>query len=120
NMALFDKAKFRFAISYHSFGQLLLYTAGWQVQTPSADDPIYVALTGTDADPAVEGFDPGPGADLYITNGEFTDWAHGARDVLAWTPELSEGCDGCGFVFPDDEELVQAEFEKNLQFALNV
>jgi hypothetical protein len=120
NMALFDKADFSFAISYHSYGELLLYTAGWQVQTPSADDPIYVALTGTDADPAVEGYDPGPGADLYITNGEFTDWAHGARDVLAWTPELAEGCPGCGFVFPDDEDLVQAEFERNLQFALNV
>ncbi|HEU4404087.1 MAG TPA: M14 family zinc carboxypeptidase [Polyangiaceae bacterium] len=120
NMELFDMADFRFAISYHSYGQLLLYTAGWQVQTPSADDPIYVALTGTDADPAVEGFDPGPGADLYITNGEFTDWAHATQDVLAWTPELSEGCEGCNFVFPDDEELVQEEFERNLQFALNV
>ena len=90
------------------------------MQTPSADDPIYVALTGTDAEPAVEDFDPGPAADLYITNGEFTDWAHATQDVLAWTPELSEGCEGCGFVFPDDEDLVQAEFERNLQFALNV
>ncbi|HSK25978.1 MAG TPA: M14 family metallopeptidase [Jiangellales bacterium] len=120
NIALFGLANFRFAISWHSFGQLLLYPQGWQVQTPSADDPIYVALTGTDADPAVEGFDPGPAADLYITNGEFTDWAHATQDVLAWTPELSEGCPGCGFVFPDDEHLVQAEFERNLQFALNV
>ncbi|HEX6207403.1 MAG TPA: M14 family zinc carboxypeptidase [Actinomycetota bacterium] len=121
NIRLFDMLpKLRFAISYHSFGQLLLYTQGWQVQTPSADDPIYVALTGTDDDPAVEDFDPGVGADLYTTNGEFTDWAHGERDVLAWTPELSEGCPGCGFVFPDDEALVQEEFERNLEFALNV
>ena len=112
--------KLRFAVSYHSFGQLLLYSQGWQVQTPSADDPIYLALTGTDDNPAVEGFDPGVGADLYTTNGEFTDWAHGVRDVLAWTPELSEGCEDCGFVFPDDEALVQAEFERNLEFALNI
>ena len=40
--------------------------------------------------------------------------------ALAWTPELSEGCDGCGFVFPDDEALVQAEFERNLPFAQSV
>jgi len=119
-MELFGLADFRFAISNHSFGQLLLYPQGWQVQTPSADDPIYVALTGTDADPAVEGFNPGPSADLYITNGEFTDWAHATQDVLAWTPELSEGCDGCGFVFPDDPKLVQEEFKRNLQFAINV
>ena len=117
---LFDQVRFRFAISYHSFGPLLLYTQGWQTLTPSADDPIYVALTGRDTDPAVPGFNPGVGADLYTTNGEFTDWAHGAREALAWTPELEEGCAGCGFVFPDDEALVQAQFEKNLNFALNV
>ncbi|HSI81751.1 MAG TPA: M14 family metallopeptidase [Solirubrobacterales bacterium] len=120
NMGLFDRADLRFAISYHSYGPLLLYTQGWQVQTPSADDPIYVALTGTDDDPAVAGFDPGVSADLYTTNGEFTDWAHGDRDVLAWTPELEEGCPGCGFVFPDDEGLVEEQFEKNLDFALRV
>jgi Zinc carboxypeptidase len=120
-----NMADFRFAISYHSFGQLLLYTQGWQVLTPSADDPIYVALSGTDDDPAIEDFNPGVGADLYTTNGEFTDWAHGEEGVLAWTPELSEGCEGqpdCnnGFEFPDDEALIQAEFERNLPFALNV
>src|SRR5690606_3410461 len=85
NVKLFDKAKFRFAISYHSFGPLLLYPQGWQLQTPTADDPIYVALSGTDENPAVPGFDPDLAAELYTTNGEFTDWAHAQRDVLAWT-----------------------------------
>jgi hypothetical protein len=120
-----DMADFRFAISYHSFGQLLLYPQGWQTLTMTADDPIYMALTGTDDDPAVAGFNPGVGADLYTTNGEFTDWAHGDAGVLAWTPELSQGCEpdpDCdfGFEFPDDKDLVQAEFERNLDFALNV
>jgi hypothetical protein len=119
-VSLFKKVPFRFSISYHSFGPLLLYTQGWQTLTPSADDPIYVALTGTDTNPAVPGFNPGVGADLYTTNGEFNDWSHAERGALSWTPELEEGCDGCGFVFPDDENLVQAEFEKNLNFALRV
>jgi hypothetical protein len=119
-VGLMDRIPFRFAISYHSFGQLLLYPQGWQVQTPAADDPIYVALTGTDDDPAVEDFNPGVSADLYTTNGEFTDWAHGSEGVLAWTPELSEGEEGAGFVFPDDEALIQAEFERNRNFAVNV
>ena len=115
-----NRAKPEFSISYHSFGDLLLYPQGWQVQTPAADDPVYVALTGTDDDPAVEGFNPGVSADLYTTNGEYTDWAHGAKGVLSWTPELSEGCEGCGFVFPDDEALIQAQFERNLDFAVRV
>jgi hypothetical protein len=119
-VSLFDKVPFRFAISYHPFGPLLLYPQGWQTLTPSADDPIYVALTGRDTDPEVPGFNPGVSADLYTTNGEFTDWAHGDRNTLAWTPELEEGCEGCGFVFPDDEALVQAEFQKNLDFAVRV
>jgi Immune inhibitor A-like, MAM domain len=60
------------------------------------------------------------GGDLYITNGETTDYAHAQKGMLAWTPELEEGCDGCGFVFPDDEALIQREFEINLPFALDV
>ncbi|MBP2703252.1 immune inhibitor A [Microbispora sp. RL4-1S] len=107
-------------VNYHSYGPLLLYPEGWQVETTTADDPIYLALTGTDEKPAVPGFDPGVGAELYTTNGEMTDHAHFAYGTLAWTPELDEGCEGCGFVFPDDEAQVQAEFEKQLPFALDV
>lgn len=117
---LLDRLHFKFMVNYHSYGQLLLYTFGWQVQTPSADDPIYLALSGTDANPAIPGFDPGVGADLYTTNGETTDYAHAKANTLAWTPELGEGIPGNGFVFPDDEALIQQEFLNNLPFALDV
>ncbi len=117
---LLDQIKPKFLVNYHSYGQLLLYTFGWQVQTPSADNPIYLALSGTDANPAIEGFDPGVGADLYITNGETTDYAHAVEGTIAWTPELGEGVPGNGFVFPDDETLIRQEFERNLPFALDV
>ncbi len=110
----------KLADSYHAYGPLLLYPEGWQVQTPARDLPIYIALSGTDAEPAVEGTDPDVSAELYTTNGEFTDWAHHEQDVLAWTSELNEGCEGCGFVFPDDEALVQHEFEINLPFAIDM
>jgi hypothetical protein len=110
----------KLADSYHSYGPLLLYPEGWQVQTPARDLPIYIALSGNDAEPAVEGTDPDVSAELYTTNGEFTDWAHHEQDVLAWTSELNEGCEGCGFVFPDDEALVQHEFEINLPFAIDM
>src|SRR5215203_2464590 len=65
HQALIDRLKFKFLITYHSYGPLLLYAYGWQVQTPTADDPLFVAYSGTDANPAVPGFDPGVGADLY-------------------------------------------------------
>ncbi|MFI6711008.1 M14 family zinc carboxypeptidase [Nonomuraea sp. NPDC050478] len=117
---LLKRVKFEMQLNYHSYGPLLLYPSGFQIATETADHPIYQALTGDDENPAVPGFDPDLGAELYTTNGETTDHAHSTYGTLAWTPELNEGCDGCGFVFPDDEALVQAEFERNLPFALDV
>ena len=118
---LYDRIDFAFHVNWHSAGQWLLYPEGWQIGTPTADDPIYFALSGNLDNPAIEDFQPGISSDvLYVTNGETTDFAHSQHGTLAWTPELSEGCDGCGFVFPDDDELVQEEFERNLPFALDV
>ncbi|HET9022097.1 MAG TPA: M14 family metallopeptidase, partial [Ornithinibacter sp.] len=118
---LLDRVPFRFQVNYHSYGQWLLYAEGWQIATPTADDPIYYAMSGNLDTPAITDFHPGLSSDvLYVTNGETTDYAHAARGTLAWTPELSEGCDGCGFVFPDDDALIQAEFERNLPFAQSV
>jgi hypothetical protein len=118
--SLIDRLRFNFLITYHSYGQLLLYPFGFQVQTPSADDPLFVAYSGTDAVPAVPGFDPGVGADLYTTNGTTDDYSYAKTGALSWTPELSEGCTGCGFVFPDDEAKIQAEYERNRPFALDL
>jgi hypothetical protein len=120
-VGLLDRIKFKFQVNYHSNGQWLLYAEGWQTSTPTADDPIYYAMSGNLDNPAIAGFHPGLSSDvLYVTNGETTDYAHARDGTLAWTPELSAGCDGCGFVFPDDEALVQAEFERNLPFAMSV
>jgi hypothetical protein len=117
---LLKRVGFEMQLNYHSYGPLLLYPIGFQVATETADNPIYEALSGTDEKPAVPGYDPDLGAELYTTNGDTNDQAHFQYGTLSWTPELNEGCDGCGFVFPDDEALVQAEFEKNLPFALDV
>jgi hypothetical protein len=116
---LLDRIKPKFQSNFHSYGPQILIPQGWQVGTPDADNPIYTALAGTDANPGIPGFDPGISADeLYGTNGETTDYADTHDGTIAFTPELDEGCPGCGFVFPDDEALVQAEFEKTLPFDL--
>ena len=80
-----------------------------------------MALGGTDANSAIEGFNPGQSADtLYVTNGETTDYAESAAGTIAYTPELGEGEPGSGFVFPDDEALIQAEFQRLLSFHLGL
>lgn len=120
-MKLFGLARAEFMVNYHSNGRWLLYNDGWQTGTPTADDPIYYALSGNLDEPAIDDFHPGLSSDvLYITNGEVDGYAQETTGTLAWTPELSPGCDGCGFVFPDDEQLVQEEFERNLPFAESV
>ena len=131
--ALLERVGFEFQINYHSAAELLLYGTGWQVATPSPDDSVYEAMAGDDATPAVPGYDPDISAELYTTNGETTEHAQDTYGTLAFTPEMST-CqtasesvpddewepDDCGsvFHFPDDEELVQAEFEKNIPFAI--
>jgi len=124
-----------FLVNYHSAAELLLHGIGWQVATPSPDDVIYEAMVGDDADPAVPGYDPDISAELYTTNGDTDSHAQEAYGTLGFTPEMATcesasnsvpddeweaiDCDS-GFNFPDDEELIQAEFEKNIPFALAV
>ena len=87
---LLDRIGFAFQVNYHSNGQWLLYAEGWQIATPTADDPIYFALSGNLDRPAIRDFHPGLSSDvLYVTNGETTDYAHASTGTLAWTPELS-------------------------------
>lgn len=133
--ALLNRVGFEFYINYHSAAELLLYGIGWQVSTPSPDDVIYEAMVGDDANPAVPGYDPDISAELYTTNGDTDTHAQVAYGALGFTPEmttcetisnqipddewLAEDCLS-GFNFPDDEELIQAEFEKNIPFALSV
>ncbi len=130
---LMKRVGFESMINYHSAAELLLYGTGWQVSTPTPDDVVYEAMAGDDANPAVPGYDPDISAELYTTNGETTEHAHSTYGTLAFTPEMST-CQtiseadpddewdpaDCGsvFHFPDDEELIQAEFEKNIPFAI--
>jgi hypothetical protein len=132
---LMRRVRFEFQINYHSAAELLLYGVGWQVATPTPDDLLYETLAGDDANPAVPGYDPDIAAELYTTNGETTEHAHIRYGTLAFTPEMStcetasavdpndafepEDCESV-FNFPDSEPLIQAEFEKNIPFALAV
>ncbi len=124
---------FEFMINYHSAAELLLYGHGFQVQTPSPDDALYEALSGTDVDPAIAGkgpgapnpYDPDVSSELYTTNGETTEHAHSRHGTLAWTPEMdvadpARGGGSSVFTFQDSDADLQDAFEKNIPFALDV
>ena len=86
-IALMDKVDFAFQKNDHTAASLLLYPQGFQQYTPTADDAIFSALAGDDADPAIDGFDPDLGAELYITNGDTNDYAYAEKQILSYTPE---------------------------------
>ncbi|MCA2214823.1 M14 family metallopeptidase [Jidongwangia harbinensis] len=132
---LFRRVGFEFFVNYHSAAELLLYGIGWQVNTPLPDDQISIAMAGDDAHPAVPGYDPDISAELYTTNGDTDTHAQVRFGTIGFTPEMTtcqvasgidpddqwnaEDCES-GFNFPDDERLIQQEFEKNIPFALSV
>jgi hypothetical protein len=119
-VGLLQRAKPEFMIDYHSYIPGILYPFGWQLDQPSADDPLFRALAGDTRQPAIEGYVSIRSSELYTTNGTADDYAYEKEDVLAFTVEMGEGTPGSGFEFPDDPALVQAEFEKNLPFALDL
>ncbi|MFI9616145.1 M14 family zinc carboxypeptidase [Streptomyces sp. NPDC052023] len=126
---------FEYGINYHSAAELLLYGVGWQVATPTPDDVLYKSLAGTPDNSAIPGYHPQLSSELYTTNGEADGHAANIHGTAMFTPEMSTcqtvsnvdpddawnpaDCESI-FTFPDDEELIQQEFAKNVPFALSV
>ena len=121
------------ALSYHSYSGLILYPWGFRSGALAPDLARFQALAGTDLAPAImdgspeetiDRYHPGPGWNLYPTNGEYTDWAYRAHGTIAFTVELTSGCcangKGYGFEFPDDSARVDQVFRDNLPFALSL
>ncbi len=106
----------------HTAAELLLYPQGFQQDTPTADNEIFTALAGDPFKPGIEGFLPELSAGLYITNGDFTDWAYSTQKTLSYTPEGTEAEDPnvTGFEYPDSEQQIQQEFRRHLPFVLDL
>lgn len=129
------RIRFTYGVNYHSAAELLLYGVGWQVATPTPDDVLYKALAGTPDNPAIPGYRSQVSSELYTTNGEADGHASNVDGMAMFTPEMST-CETASdedpndawnaadcqsvFNFPDDEKLIQREFEKNIPFALSV
>ena len=113
-------------INYHSAGQLLLTPVSYTTDYYPPDSTLFDAITGTDGDEAVFPYRSQHSSDLYESNGDTIDNAYMNYGIIGWTPEMDTCAtlgepSGCNqFASPDDEEIVQAVFNKNLAFALNV
>ena len=120
------RVPFRANINYHSAGQLLLTPVSYNTDYYPPDSTLFDAITGTDGDEAVFPYRSQHSSDLYESNGDTIDNAYMNYGIIGWTPEM-DTCStmgepaGCNqFASPDNESKVQAVFNKNLAFALNV
>ena len=67
--------EFTIALSYHSYGRLILYPWGYTSE-PTPDAATFAALAESMA--AFNGYRPGPSySNIYPTNGDFDDWMYG-------------------------------------------
>ena len=106
-------------ISYHSYGDLILYPYGYTDEDIPPDmDPIdhqtFVAMGAEMA--RTTGYWPQQSSDLYITDGDWNDWMYGTMDRYPITIELS----GYGYGFYPPDEYIAQETTKNHQAAIFV
>jgi len=79
DLVLDEAHDFTSAISYHSYGRLILFPWGYTPE-PTPDHDIFEALADSMA--AYNGYRPGAGnTAIYPTNGDFGDWMYGDKVV---------------------------------------
>jgi carboxypeptidase T len=99
-------------ISYHTYGDLILYPYGYTYDDLPPDmDPIdrltFVAMGAEMA--RTTNYHPQQSSDLYITDGDWNDWMYGAMGRYPITIEMSSH--GYGFYPPD--EFIPADQQRN-------
>jgi hypothetical protein len=98
------------SISFHTYSELVLWPYGYTyTDVPSDmsqdDRNVFATLGTTMAD--TNGYTPQQSSDLYITDGDFTDWAYGTHKMFAFTFEMYPNSAGGGGFYPPDEVIVE-------------
>lgn len=118
---LFQNQRISAAVSYHSFSQLILYPWGY-LDEPTEDEALLQSLAQEMAGliSQVNGrvYQTGrAAASLYLTNGDFSDWAYGFFQIPAFTIELPP-VDLVQGGFLNSESDIEPIFRENLPAAL--
>ena len=106
-------------ISYHSYGDLILYPYGYTYEDIPPDMTVVDHNTFVAMGAAMErtaGYHAQQSSDLYITDGDWNDWMYGALHRYPITIEL----DGHGYGFYPPDELIAAESLRNHKAAIFV
>lgn len=95
----------RIAFNYHAYSNLLLYPWGY-VKEYAPDHQLFAAIA--DSATSFNGYAPGPGWGLYLTNGDADDHMYGALGILSFTPEVGTPAD---WFWPDPGRITPLTLE---------
>jgi hypothetical protein len=86
---------FQIICNFHSYSNLFIWAWGYQ-RTYTPDEDIFAMIGDTVS--GMNGYAPGPGWGLYLTNGDSDDWAYGEQTtknkILSFTMETGTDVDG--------------------------
>ncbi|MBV1854238.1 M14 family metallopeptidase [Catellatospora tritici] len=102
-------------IDFHTYGELILWPFGYTTADTvnpgmTADEHNVFATIGQQM-AATNGYTPEQGSDLYITDGDITDWLWGDQRVWTYTFEMYPVSSSPGF-YPADE-VIAAQTSRN-------
>jgi carboxypeptidase T len=107
------------AISFHTYGEWILYPYGYTYEDLPADmkpEDLLTLKTMAQAMAATNGYTVQQASDLYITSGDTTDWLYGELGVFAFTFEMYPKWGDPGFYPPASD--IQSETQRNLPAVL--
>ena len=112
--AFLESKPFIAGISYHTYGQYVLYPYGY-ISNLYAPDETELRTLAEDIAGLINGqnsgyYDPMPAWELYPVTGGLDDWAYGTRGIFAYTVEMAEE-------FIPDGSLIPQIVQSNLNGA---
>ncbi len=114
-------ASFATVVSYHAYGDYVLYPWGWTADPPG-DGGLMAAMAAKVASYTDYMYTPAQSSTgLYYTSGDTCDWTWGARGIPCFTVEMGRGYSPpaeCSFFMPPSDPCVQQFWEENRPGAL--
>lgn len=102
----------RIAVTYHSYGSLVLYPWGGKDEQVSDEKDRNAFIKHANQMAKIMGYKAKQSSDLYIASGDMADWAYDKLKILAFTVELEGGS------FYPGTGIIKTSFEKNKNAAL--
>jgi carboxypeptidase T len=115
------KQQIKTLITFHTYSELILYPYGYtytDVPSDMTQDDFNVFKTMANTMARTNGYTPQQSSDLYITDGDMTDWAYGQHKIFAFTFEMYPTSYNPGFYPPD--EVIGRETSRNKEAVLYI